>query len=658
VFAHFRLRELIALLVICGLGAAALAPALERSRESARQRQCADHLRAIGVALRQYHDAQDLFPPAAVWEPGDLNTLMLYEVKRFDRIVHQSWAQLLLPHLGRSDVAALFDTGRAVMAPENKDARLIQLAEFTCPTDTFNGPHNLYGFQPWDDRPPLAEFARGNYAINGGSHCIKYPRQDTIQARGEIMQIVLDQEHRRFEAIGNGIAGINHSFRCSEFANSQATLVAVDEIRAGIHSLDMRGVWALGHIGSSITWAHGVVGDASGPNSQWDRSDDLFDCGRLHKAIGSDRLTQLGMPCCSYIDHSEEATARSLHPRGVHVLFLDGAVRFVRNEVDPGLWHVMHSRDTPAEVLAHLDEGLWNGIPSPSAIRTHSIENAPASRSAGKQPADLRVPVAGATFTNSIGMRFVGIPPGRFKMGVPDEGNSEPPPPECPIHEVAMTRAFWLGQHEVTQAQYTAVTGTNPSQHLAGTADAESTDDFPVENVTWYDAAEFCRLLSETAGEAARNRKYRLPTEAEWEYACRSGQSEPYRWSGRRQPGDNSGEAAGIEPPLPLTKVGSYPANESGLHDMRGNVWEWCRDWFDRAYYSRSPRADPQGPAIGYLKVVRGSDWIFVGDTCRINCQVTSPWHASPMIGFRVVCEAQDKQDGGETNQDTESQHD
>ena len=92
-------------------------------------------------------------------------------------------------------------------------------------------------------------------------------------------------------------------------------------------------------------------------------------------------------------------------------------------------------------------------------------------------------------------------------------------------------------------------------------------------------------------------------------------------------------------PPLPGVKVGSYPANEFGLHDMRGNVWEWCADWFDRGYYSRSPRDDPQGPAAGYLKVVRGGDWIFVGEVCRINYPIMSPWQRSPFVGFRVVCE-------------------
>jgi formylglycine-generating enzyme required for sulfatase activity/type II secretory pathway pseudopilin PulG len=623
----FRLRDLIAVLLVCGLAGAALAPAIGKSRESARQRQCADNLRSIGVALRQYHDVQGSFPPAAVWEPGTLNTLLLYEIKRFDRIVHENWAQLLLPHLGRTDVAAMFDAAQPVMAGTNKKGRMARVAQFVCPTDRFNGEKDVYGFQPWDDQPALAEFARGNYAINGGSHSIKYPPQSTTQPRGETMRMVVDHQTRRFAAIGNGVAGINHTFRLSEFANGQATLVAVDEVRAGVHPLDMRGVWALGHIGSSITWAHGVVGDACGPNNQSDRSDDIFDCGRIHRALGSDRLEELGMPCCWYIDLSEEATARSQHPGGVHTLYLDGTARFVHDNVDRGLWHVMHSRETPSEVLADVErEVVSNRGPKGAASRRYPV------------PLPEGEPVQGG-FRNSIAMDFASIPAGTFTMGIPDEGNSEPAPPECPEHQVRITRAFWLGKHEVTQVQFQAVMGTNPSQHLPGVDDGVSTEDFPVENVTWYDALAFCEHLSELPAERAQSRRYRLPTEAEWEYACRSGKREPYRWKLRRQDGDTSGDAAGIEPPLSVVSVGSYPANGFGLYDMRGNVWEWCSDWFDRAYYSRAPINDPQGPDDGYLKVVRGGDWMFVGEVCRINYPIMSPWRKSPFVGFRVVCD-------------------
>ncbi|MGH7194085.1 MAG: formylglycine-generating enzyme family protein, partial [Candidatus Saccharimonadales bacterium] len=126
------------------------------------------------------------------------------------------------------------------------------------------------------------------------------------------------------------------------------------------------------------------------------------------------------------------------------------------------------------------------------------------------------------------------------------------------------------------------------------------------------------------------------------EYACRGGQSQPYAWTPKRAASDDSGETAGIAPALPITPVGSYRPNRFGLYDMRGNAWEWCGDWFDRAYYRRSPKRDPQGPAKGYLKVVRGGDWVFVGEVCRINYPIMSPWQRSPFVGFRVVCEIAD----------------
>ncbi len=102
---------------------------------------------------------------------------------------------------------------------------------------------------------------------------------------------------------------------------------------------------------------------------------------------------------------------------------------------------------------------------------------------------------------------------------------------------------------------------------------------------------------------------------------------------------DESGVNVAIQPALPITRVGSYPANDFGLHDMRGNVWEWCSDWFDRSYYQRSPAVDPQGPSAGFLKVVRGGDWTFVGEVCRINYPMTPPWKRNRYVGFRVACD-------------------
>ena len=262
----------------------------------------------------------------------------------------------------------------------------------------------------------------------------------------------------------------------------------------------------------------------------------------------------------------------------------------------------MHSRETPAEVLADGFDERLAVTDYPDAVPSEAA--APEAQAA--RDADVPPP------RNSIGMPFVLVPAGEFVMGLPDAGIGQAPP-ESPAHQVEITRPFHLGQFEVTQLEYASVMKTNPSWHSEAEdgkgPTAEERAKLPVEQVTWNDAAEFCRRLSDLSAEKAARRTYRLPTEAEWEYACRGGKAGPYMWRGRRAPDDESGENAGVRPSLPIAPVGSYPPNKFGLHDMRGNVWEWCADWFDRDYYLRSPERDPQGPADGYLKVVRGGDW-------------------------------------------------
>src|SRR5262249_8955933 len=111
-------------------------------------------------------------------------------------------------------------------------------------------------------------------------------------------------------------------------------------------------------IASSVTWSHGVNGDAGSPNPAWHRSDDLLFGGRLHAAVGERILEREGMPCVSYIHNNLQAASRSLHPGGVNILLADGHTRFVTNQVDRGMWHVMHSRETPGDVLTDLDSRL------------------------------------------------------------------------------------------------------------------------------------------------------------------------------------------------------------------------------------------------------------------------------------------------------------
>lgn len=621
-----RIELLIVTILILTIVALSL-PAILASRESARSLACGNNLHNLGVALRQYHETYQSLPPAAVWHPGPYRSMMLNQNRRVDLLTHQNWVLLLLPYLGRPDLADTYELSKPIGADENRVLRTTMLDEMMCPADTYHRADNHYRFELTPDQPPQVEFARGNYAINLGTQCHRPQTGTSSRPAGEGVEIIADEERREFQYVGSGVAGINRSFTYDDFENGQSTLVALEEVRAGIHPLDARGVWSLGQIGGSITSAHGISGDDCGPNNQWARSDDVLGCGRLHATIGADALNEARMPCVHYVDRNDQATARSMHEQGVNVLFLDGAVRFVHDNVDRGLWHVMHSRETPAAVLSDQFEERLNDLNPP--------QNAE-SGVTGNQDSSV---VPGETFQNSLGMSFVVLPAGEFQMGVPDIGNSGNLPPESPIHTIQIPHSISMGQFEVTQLDFKTVMERNPSFHTTTDTGEKNTDRFPVEQLTWYEAEEFCRRLSDLPEERSANRRYRLPTEAEWEYACRSGKSAPYDWIAARSTHNQTGENAGLDPPLSITPIGSYSPNEFGLYDMRGNVWEWCADWFDRHYYSRSPLINPQGPVAGYLKVVRGSDWTYVGEVCRINYPILAPWKSNRFIGFRVVCE-------------------
>lgn len=617
------LREVLIALAVIGLLIALLSPKILAMRESARQQQCEQHMKQLGTALQNYHETHQSLPPAAIWGTHDTRSLALHLSRQLDLFTYANWSLLLLPHLNETDLSNSYDYNLPVSHEENSYVRTSHVTFMTCPSDTYNTVENGHVFEPTEDL--FIQFARGNYAINGGTHTGKIGYGSTTSPSGEYAHLVIDQKLRSFRYWGNGIAGFNTAFSFDDVTNGLSNLVALEEVRAGIHPADPRGVWSWGHIGSSVTWAHGVNGDDYGPNNAWARADDIMGCGKLYDLLGTEKILAEKMGCASYIDLNMQATARSQHQGGVNVLFLDGTVKFISDKVDPGLWHVIHSRETPHEVLAsNFDERLnkSNELKDASeANHTHALERE------DQQPSD---------FSNSLGMKFVLIPKGEFIMGLPDRENDFDLPLESPQHTIRISQPFYLGCYEVTQAEYQKVMGKNPAFHQS---DSQDTKQFPVEQVTWNDADEFCQRLTDLPAEKAAKRAYRLPTEAEWEYACRAGSSQPYGFTFKRSDQDTSGEVAGRTTPLPVTKVGSYAANPFGLYDMRGNVWEWCSDWFDRDYYNRSPLTNPQGPKNGYLKVVRGGDWIYVGERCKINYPITVPWKHNPFIGFRVVCE-------------------
>jgi formylglycine-generating enzyme required for sulfatase activity len=218
--------------------------------------------------------------------------------------------------------------------------------------------------------------------------------------------------------------------------------------------------------------------------------------------------------------------------------------------------------------------------------------------------------------TNIAGISFVWVPAGSFEMG-----STNGDPDEEPVHAVQITRGFWMGQYEITQAQYSNTVGTNPSTFSGANR--------PVEYVRWYGASNFCDLLSAQTGMTVR-----LPTEAEWEYACRAGTTTVYHTGDTISSGDaNINTAIGS-----TTDVGNYAPNAFGLYDMHGNVFEWCNDWYASGYYAVSPPSDPPGAASGTFRISRGGCWKYPASICRTaRRQDYTPNSFGDDIGFRVV---------------------
>jgi formylglycine-generating enzyme required for sulfatase activity len=256
----------------------------------------------------------------------------------------------------------------------------------------------------------------------------------------------------------------------------------------------------------------------------------------------------------------------------------------------------------------------------------------------------------------------VRIPKGNFLMGSPASEAERNENEEQ--HEVEITRPFYLGAYEVTQAQYRKIMTKNPSAcsatgDLRAMVKGVSTDDYPAENIRWYWAVDFCQKLSALPAEKNAGRSYRLPTEAEWEYACRAATATPFHFGKALSSleANFNGEAPYREAARGTylkrpTRVGSYKPNRWGLYDMHGNVQEWCSDWYDPEYYKSSPKADPKGPAKGVLstdykdfyRVVRGGSWLDEGRGCRSAYRFRAMPHDSyRLIGFRVVCVVSDK---------------
>ena len=237
----------------------------------------------------------------------------------------------------------------------------------------------------------------------------------------------------------------------------------------------------------------------------------------------------------------------------------------------------------------------------------------------------------------TVAMDMLWVPAGTFTMGSPTSeagrGTNETE------HNVTLTKGFYLGKYEVTQAQYEAVTGSNPSEF-----NTTGNGNRPVEKVNWTEAVAFCTQLTtqeQNAGRLPAGWAYVLPTEAQWEYACRAGTTTAYSWgntiasSNANYNWDGTGTTGSD---FKQTRdVGQYAANPWGFFDMQGNVWEWTADWYQAAYPSGNPVVDPTGPASGSYRVLRGGSWDTVGSYLRSARRgYVTPSSRHINLGFRV----------------------
>lgn len=357
--------SIVEVLVVIGILAvlvALLLPAVQQARESARRTQCLNNLRQLGLALHNYNTQHQVFPPLVIWGLPRGETLGegAAPVGVIDRValgllsptepdrVYANWLMLLLPALDQMSLYNQFNLNIPVSEQENEKARRTELAIFKCASDADNGTENQY-VRDWLPGTKANSYARGNYAMNAGPDrmCIIGLSPDCEDG---FRVDSIDLEHENMVLWGTGIGGINKSFSMVDVEIGSSNMVAIDEIRAGVHPVDPRGTWALGLVAASITSGHGLFEEnASGPNNLNSGSDDFAGCTKLHEEMGGEAaLKQLGMPCFvpeeGEVEDNTQATARSLHEGGVHVLMLDGSARFVGNSVNPEAWFQIHSR--------------------------------------------------------------------------------------------------------------------------------------------------------------------------------------------------------------------------------------------------------------------------------------------------------------------------
>lgn len=378
--------------------------------------------------------------------------------------------------------------------------------------------------------------------------------------------------------------------------------------------LDRRGAWIVNNATSpAIIIVDGSIKGAVPPGETV-----LVSCGSSNgpeKAtveIIVASMTGAGTPCGVRIEVSGEAVGA-----GAPILLAWGPRGEATRAPDPLSTRALEPSANCEWALALLPE-----LRGDTTTDVRHGTPAPARTPSRCELLDLVVfPPHSGTHVNSIGSKFVLVPANSFVMGSARGDATNRP------HQVALSNAYWIGVTEVTQAQWREVMGTNPSKFKG--------DDRPVDSVSHGDAVQFCDRLS-----AREGRRYRLPTEAEWECACRAGATAMFHW------GDEVGLSSRFAWTNENARERTHPVakrspNAWGIHDMGGNVVEWCSDWFSWRYPT-VPVTDPTGPSQGDEHVRRGGFWGFYPFSCGSASRDSGPvGFAEPTVGLRVVLEVE-----------------
>jgi formylglycine-generating enzyme required for sulfatase activity len=340
----------------------------------------------------------------------------------------------------------------------------------------------------------------------------------------------------------------------------------------------------------------------------------------------------------SYQDSSSEKSFEQIGPKS----WMCGEV--VYNEVDRNEWHVHLQRAGEVDERVQIDlsqmtvhfrgQGPKEVLPILSASKQLSATAEEAMEAKRLSAAESSESQAAKGITNSIGMKLMPITAGKFQMGSLFREKGYRLAEQR--HEVTLTRDYYMGTFEVTQAQYLKLMGNNPSHFQGDLVEGGDSSNLPVEMVSWDNAVEFCKRLSALPEEQAAGRVYRLPTEAEWEYACRAGSNAPFGFGGLELVDDygwfNSNCKGKSHP------VGKKKPNAAGLYDMHGNVMEWCNDW--AGDYPEVAVSDPTGPKEGFSRMIRGGAWL---TPAMLGRSGNRAFHFPPSstcmnyLGFRVA---------------------